>query len=82
MLVGCGQALACLASLTALPPGSGVAMAGSNALAGRLCDWTARRGWGTIGCFLGASAAASVSMLALLAFCAWGTLGAEEPAHR
>ena len=42
MLVGCGQALACLASLTALPPGSGVAMAGSNALAGRLCDWTAR----------------------------------------
>lgn len=64
--------------LLSLP--SGVALAYSNSLAGRLCDLTARRGMGATGCFLGGAAVTSVSILALLLFSWFGELGKETPA--
>lgn len=59
---------------------AGCSLAGANLLAGRLNDWSAARGWGSTGCFMGAVAAAAAAMAALLAFGAWGELGREAGA--
>lgn len=59
---------------------AGLALAGSNTLAGRLTDLTLKRGMGATGCFMGACGATVATALALLAFMAWGDLGREpEP---
>ena len=63
------------------PRCAGLALAGSNTLAGRLTDLTLARGMGATGCFMGAIGATLAAALALLAFMAWGDLGREpEPA--
>ena len=66
---------ACPAAAT---PPAGVALAGSNTLAGRLADWTKARGLGIRGCFAGAAAACALAMAILAAFSAWGDLGRED----
>ncbi|KAI7836300.1 hypothetical protein COHA_009808 [Chlorella ohadii] len=56
----------------------GVALAGSNTLAGRLADWSKVRGLGVRGCFGGAAAACLLSMAVLAAFSTFGDLGKED----
>lgn len=60
------------------PCPAGVALAGSNTLAGRLSDLTIRRGLGGTGCFFGAAAACLVAMLALVLLSTFGDLGRED----
>lgn len=60
------------------PRPSGVALAYSNSLAGRLCDVTAARGMGNTGCFFGGAVVSGAAILALLAFTVFGELGKEE----
>ncbi len=57
---------------------AGLALVVSNSLAGGLTDFTVRNGMGKIGCFFGGSAAAAVSILALLLFSTFGSLGRED----
>lgn len=66
--------------MAAVPASAGVALANSNALAGRLCDVTAARGLGATGCFLGGAAVSLLSILALLGFSTFGALGREPEA--
>lgn len=56
----------------------GIILAYSNSLAGRLADVTAQRGLGSIGCFVGGGGACLLSMLALLVFSTWGSLGRDD----
>ncbi|PSC70904.1 MFS transporter [Micractinium conductrix] len=58
----------------------GIVLAYANALAGHLCDFTAQRGMGTSGCFLGRTAISALAVVALLLFSAFGELGREPPA--
>lgn len=55
-----------------------MALAASNTLAGRLSDATMQRGMGSVGCFLGASAACCAAILALAGLSAFGELGRED----
>lgn len=63
-----------------LPPTAppGVALAGSNTLAGHLADYTKARGLGVRGCFGGAAAACVLAMAVLAAFSTFGDLGRED----
>jgi hypothetical protein len=56
----------------------GLVLAYSNSLAGSLADRTAAAGLGGVGCFYGGAAACGVSMAALAAFAAFGSLGRED----
>jgi MFS family permease len=56
----------------------GLVLAYSNSLAGSLADRTAAAGLGGVGCFYGGAAACGVSMAALAAFVAFGSLGRED----
>ncbi|KAK9839281.1 hypothetical protein WJX81_005580 [Elliptochloris bilobata] len=56
----------------------GIILAYSNSVAGRLSDITVRANIGNIGCFFGGTAATLLSGTALLAFCAFGSLGRDD----
>jgi len=56
----------------------GIILAYSNSLAGFLADRTAQQGLGNIGCFFGGATACSLSILALLLFSTFGSLGRED----
>ena len=53
-------------------------LAYSNSLAGRFADVTVQKGMGNVGCFYGGAAACALSMLALLLFSTFGSLGRED----
>ncbi len=57
---------------------AGTSLACSNALAGWLSDMTVRQGAGYTGCFVGASVACALSMLALGLFSILGDLGRDD----
>lgn len=57
---------------------TGVILAYSNSLAGKLADMTASQGLGNIGCFMGGGCATLLSMLALALFAKFGDLGRED----
>ena len=57
---------------------AGVILAYSNSLAGRFADVTVQKGMGNVGCFYGGAAACALSMLALLLFSTFGSLGRED----
>ena len=56
----------------------GVILAYSNSLAGRLADVTVGMGMGNVGCFFGGATACALSMLALVMFSTFGSLGRED----
>lgn len=58
-------------------PCAGVVLMASNWLAGWLCDATAARGLGGIGCFLGGATASGLAMAALALFSTFGDLARE-----
>ncbi|KAL4445338.1 hypothetical protein ABPG77_011163 [Micractinium sp. CCAP 211/92] len=74
---GVGRIAGTVWSLTDLA--LGLALAQSNTLAGRLCDWTARQGMGATGCFLGGALMMGCTAAALLLFAVWGELGKDPP---
>ena len=55
-----------------------VILAYSNSLAGFLADKTAAQGLGNIGCFYGGATACGLSILALMLFSTFGSLGKDE----
>ena len=59
-------------------PIAGIILAYSNSLAGFLADRTAQQGLGNVGCFFGGATACSLSILALLLFSTFGSLGRED----
>ena len=56
----------------------GVILAYSNSLAGYLADRTAVEGLGNIGCFYGGAVACGLSIVALILFSTFGSLGRED----
>ncbi|KAL4517857.1 hypothetical protein Ndes2526A_g02232 [Nannochloris sp. 'desiccata'] len=56
----------------------GVILAYSNSLAGFLADRTATQGLGNVGCFYGGATACGLSILALLLFSTFGSLGRDD----
>lgn len=56
----------------------GVILAYSNSLAGFLADRTAQQGMGNIGCFFGGATACGLSIVALIVFSTFGSLGRED----
>lgn len=56
----------------------GVILAYSNSLAGYLADQTAAQGLGNVGCFYGGATACGLSILALLLFSTFGSLGRDD----
>ncbi|KAL4428064.1 hypothetical protein ABPG75_002153 [Micractinium tetrahymenae] len=76
---GVGRIAGTVWSLTDLA--LGMALAYANTLAGRLCAWTAKRGLGATGCFLGGGVLMSCTAAALVLFAWLGELGQEPPAR-
>lgn len=56
----------------------GVILAYSNSLAGFLADRTALQGLGNVGCFYGGATACGLSILALVLFSTFGSLGRDD----
>lgn len=56
----------------------GIILAYSNSLAGFLADKTAQQGMGNIGCFFGGATACVLSIIAVILFSTFGSLGRED----
>ena len=56
----------------------GIILAYSNSLAGFLADKTAQQGMGNIGCFFGGATACVLSILAVIVFSTFGSIGRED----
>ena len=56
----------------------GIILAYSNSLAGFLADKTAQQGLGNIGCFFGGATACVLSIIAVIVFSTFGSIGRED----
>lgn len=56
----------------------GIILAYSNSLAGFLADKTAQQGMGNIGCFFGGATACVLSIIAVMVFSTFGSIGRED----